>query len=251
MPTIEFTDDQYERFRAILADLEIVYVGEYGTIREEDAVDYLLDTYTPPMALDDGADASADGSAHGSADTSADGTGSQDASAGAPETPETGATDATGEDLTTVSGIGDTKAAALADAGFETVTDLRAATVDALATADGIGEDLAAEIKANLDARDDDGGDGSDEADESDGSDAPGEPGSDGDDDGGDDGAGSATQEDGAARLESMMSLLDEHDGVWRESGGDEPYEVELPDGSVESARTKDHVRQLLFQHYR
>ncbi|MFC7176684.1 hypothetical protein [Halosegnis marinus] len=48
-----------------------------------------------------------------------------------------------------------------------------------------------------------------------------------------------------------MMNLLDEHDDKWRESGGDEPYEVDLPDGSTETARTQDDVRGLLFRHYR
>ena len=31
---------------------------------------------------------------------------------------------------------------------------------------------------------------------------------------------------------------------------GDAHYEVKLPDGSVESARTKDDVRVILFKHY-
>lgn len=44
--------------------------------------------------------------------------------------------------------------------------------------------------------------------------------------------------------------LLEEHDDKWQQASGDEPYEVELPDGSTESARTKDDVRQLLFRHY-
>lgn len=245
MPTIELTDDQYERFRSICADLEAAYVGEYGTVREPDAVDYLLDTYTPPGALDD-----ADGTGASSSDAdrapddsaAADHSGAPDDSTGADtDSGRAGSAGAAEEDLTTVTGIGETKAAALEAAGFETVADLHAATVDALATVDGIGEDLAAEIKVTLDAEHAEVG-------------APG--GSDGDggrDDtaGSDDGSGSGGPDDGAARLESMMSLLDEHDDVWRESGGDEPYEVELPDGSVETARTKDHVRQLLFQHHR
>ncbi|MFT4923283.1 MAG: hypothetical protein ACI8XM_002509, partial [Haloarculaceae archaeon] len=44
--------------------------------------------------------------------------------------------------------------------------------------------------------------------------------------------------------------LLREHDDKWRESAGDTPYEVDLPDSTTASARTKDDVRQLLFRHY-
>jgi hypothetical protein len=48
-----------------------------------------------------------------------------------------------------------------------------------------------------------------------------------------------------------MMNLLSAHDDKWREASGDARYEVDLPDGNVESARTKDDVRALLFKHYR
>ncbi len=47
-----------------------------------------------------------------------------------------------------------------------------------------------------------------------------------------------------------MMSLLDTHDDKWHEADGDARYEVELPDGDVETARTKDDVRALLFKNY-
>jgi hypothetical protein len=59
--------------------------------------------------------------------------------------------------------------------------------------------------------------------------------------------AGSVT---GGGPLDGMMNLLDEHEDRWRE-GGDARYEVDLPDGTVEQARTKDDVRALLFRHYR
>jgi len=49
--------------------------------------------------------------------------------------------------------------------------------------------------------------------------------------------------------VSEMMSLLDDHDDVWREA--DSGYEVELPDGDTEQVQTKDDVRALLFQHYR
>ncbi len=47
-----------------------------------------------------------------------------------------------------------------------------------------------------------------------------------------------------------MLSLLDTHSDKWHSADGDARYEIELPDGSVESARTKDDVRATLFKHY-
>lgn len=52
------------------------------------------------------------------------------------------------------------------------------------------------------------------------------------------------------AQLNAMLSLLETHDDKWRETDGDARYEVELPDGSVQSARTKDDVRAVLFKNY-
>lgn len=51
-------------------------------------------------------------------------------------------------------------------------------------------------------------------------------------------------------KLEEMMNLLETHRDKWREASGEAPYEVDLPDGDVEPARTKDDVRALLFRHY-
>jgi len=54
----------------------------------------------------------------------------------------------------------------------------------------------------------------------------------------------------GGDRLNAMMQLLDTHDEKWREAPGDARYEVDLPDGSTETANTKDDVRALLFKNY-
>jgi hypothetical protein len=98
-----------------------------------------------------------------------------------------------------------------------------------------------------------------------------GEEAPDGSDDGGGDADGGSSTEstdgEGAAatvvgdatmsggdddELDAMMNLLDEHGDRWRESdASDARYEVELPDGTTEHARTKDDVRGLLFRHYR
>lgn len=70
-------------------------------------------------------------------------------------------------------------------------------------------------------------------------------------DGGPDEGDAAATGADDA-ELDAMMSLLDEYGDRWRDAdGSDARYEVELPDGTVERARTKDDVRGLLFEHYR
>jgi restriction endonuclease len=53
------------------------------------------------------------------------------------------------------------------------------------------------------------------------------------------------------AKLNSMMQLLDEYDDVWEKAGNDAGYQVELPDQTTETVKTKDDVRALLFKHYR
>jgi len=85
---------------------------------------------------------------------------------------------------------------------------------------------------------------------------ADGAEGSDGPDggasEGSDDAGGDAEAAGDDARLNSVMSLLGDHDEVWREAdGGEAKYEVDLPDGGTERARTKDDVRAVLFEHYR
>lgn len=57
-------------------------------------------------------------------------------------------------------------------------------------------------------------------------------------------------EEDDDEMLNAMLNLLDTHDDKWGEGNGDDRYQVELPDGSTEGARTKDDVRALLFKHY-
>ena len=47
-----------------------------------------------------------------------------------------------------------------------------------------------------------------------------------------------------------LLNLLERHDDRWREADGNERYEVELENGSVETARTKDDVKAILFEHY-
>jgi hypothetical protein len=224
MPTIEVTDEQLERLERVRAEVEDALAGPYGTVPTSGAVEYLLDTYTPPAEADAG---------------DADAESETDAAAG-----DDG--DEADPGLAAVDPIGSAKAAALERSGYDSVEDLRAAGVADLTEVEGIGETLAERILEAVGA----------------------EPATNGSDDGSDDEADTATSgtrtvvsggtstpdvgtdDAGSNRLNAMMNLLDEHADRWTEGGGDEPYEVELPDGSTETARTKDDVRGLLFRHY-
>ena len=53
-------------------------------------------------------------------------------------------------ELTDISGVGDAKAEALREAGFESVDDIRGASQSELAEANGVGNALAARIKADV-----------------------------------------------------------------------------------------------------
>ena len=160
MPELSVTDDQLRRLEAVREELEAAYVGPYGTVRREDALEYLLDTYSPP---EDGEDVEG---------------------ATAPVDASGGAADGSSDDE-----------AADADGSPSTDADEGAGAVDA-------GTNAA--------------GDGSPEN-----------------------------------TLQQAMNLLEAHDDRWRESDGDEPYEVDLPDGSTEGVRTKDDVKRLLFKHWK
>ncbi|GGM55669.1 large subunit ribosomal protein L32e [Halarchaeum rubridurum] len=54
------------------------------------------------------------------------------------------------QELEDISGVGASKAEALRDAGYETVEDVKAASQDDLAEVDGVGNALAARIKADV-----------------------------------------------------------------------------------------------------
>jgi large subunit ribosomal protein L32e len=54
------------------------------------------------------------------------------------------------EDIEDISGVGPSKAAALRDAGYESVEDVRAASQEDLAAVEGVGNALAARVKADV-----------------------------------------------------------------------------------------------------
>ena len=101
-------------------------------------------------------------------------------------------------------------------------------------------EDANGEDADDEDADGEDVGDGDVDGEDVDDGDAGGEPDVEaGDDDG-----------SGSGQLNAMLRLLDTHADKWRKGDGDARYEVDLPDGSVETARTKDDVRAILFRKY-
>jgi predicted flap endonuclease-1-like 5' DNA nuclease len=231
MPELSVSEAQLQRLESVREDLEAAYVGPYGTISREEALEYLLDTYTPPAEHD----AEGDAAAAETADTGGKTAGHE------AETTATGAdTDADAEpagDLTDIAGVGQATAEALADAGFDSVAAVREADPADLTAADGIAEKQAIDIKAEVA--------GFDGAERDDGS-VDGEDATDAEL-----GPGETEDESPENTLQQAMSLLDQHDDRWRESSGDEPYEVDLPDGGTEAVRTKDDIKRLLFKHWR
>jgi len=207
MPDISLTDEQHDRLETVRRDLEDAFVDTYGRTHLEDAIEYLLDTYTPPDERD----------TTGAYDhiATAEYPTLQQIASDVPDVPGSGI------DADEMRGklLAELGPAELADrlAEIETeATDLPDGTAD---TSDGNAEGTA------------DTSDGQDDTDATDVSDA-----------------GSDT----SGGLHSIANrLLQEHGDKWHESdSGEEPYAVELPDGTTEPARTKDDVRQLLFRHY-
>jgi len=234
MPPIDITDDHRDRIEALREELTATHAGPYASVDTEDALAYLLDLAD---AVDD-PEREADPAALG--DDRTDDAGSA--------TPGDGASfdrDRARERLESrPRRHGDPDAAEETDlyeiaAAFDVTgrSDMtKAELVDAVLDA---AESLAADPFSWVDV--DLGGDASEPgpSDESESSDSA------------DDGAETGSESDaGASQLDAMMSLLDTHDDKWREADGDARYEVELPDGDVETARTKDDVRALLFKNY-
>lgn len=221
MPDLSVSETQLERLEEISAELEAVYVGEYGTVRSTDALQYLMDTYTPPEKAEG---------------NEGDG----------------GRSPADIEGLTAIDGVGEATAKSLVIAGFRSVDDIVKASPEALAGVKGIGREQAVDIVAAATELEGDsaattGRDDGSETGEAAGNDGADE-GSSSDADGSEPGRGERSPE---STLQQAMSLLDAHDDRWRESSGDEPYEVDLPDGSTEAVRTKDDIKRLLFKHWR
>ncbi|SMO43289.1 Rho termination factor N-terminal domain-containing protein [Halorubrum cibi] len=256
MPPIEITDDHRERIERLREELADRHAGPYATVGTEEVLGYLLDLADAVDDPDRSADADRLAGRGDGSNATGDGDGDRspfdrEAARAALEErnrrhgdPE----DADRSDLYSiaaefdVSGRSDMTKGELVEAILDAAAELAVdpfARVDVAVpdAADGSGDDeteSAATDPADDESADDDGA---------------------GPEGAGDDTAGAADNEandadGGAGQLNAMMSLLDTHDDKWRKGDGDARYEVELPDGSVETARTKDDVRALLFRNY-
>jgi hypothetical protein len=215
MPAISITDDQRERLRWIQARLGDDV--EYGHVRPRDALEFLLDRFDETGELSSATGTAPEETTSGAASESESESDSESESAS-----RTTSADTTGR-------IGRTDGFVVMNGG----------DVAASGGAADRGDDDRAAASADADAEDDavetaEDATGDESAAASDSSETAGD------------------EADGETRLNSVMSLLDDHDGRWRETGGgEEKYEVDLPDGGTERARTKDDVRAVLFRHYR
>jgi len=219
MPEITVTETQRETLAEIQSDLEAAYIDTYGQIRTTDVLQYLLDTYTPPEQQ--GGDVAYE----------------RIATAEFPRLQEV-ATDVedvpgSGIDAETMRGE------LLSTLGVEAFAT-RLADLDGAKGSDGGGSDA-----------DSGGADGSDTSADDASPDAPSETeGATEDADSGSTGGPGAAGGSADSILSAANQLLDDHDDKWRKGGGNEPYEVDLPDGTTKTVRTKDDIRQILFKHY-
>ncbi|MFA9504613.1 hypothetical protein NP511_02645 [Natrinema thermotolerans] len=219
MKTLEVTDEQYAFIQHLREEISESVVGKYGFVREQDAVQFLIDNLDEEIELE----------ADGEFDSSA--TDDVAASVGAAIDGE-----ADPHDLEEVSYIeGEAP-------GTDGVVDDADGDEDLESESDDPAEPVDDDASDADEGADDDGEDGGgDESDADDESDTDGDDGSDDD--------GSADDDD---MLDEMMSLLETHDDKWEEAASaDYRYSVDLPDGSTEQVQTKDDVRALLFKNYR
>lgn len=246
MPPLEITDDHRDRIEALRAELADRHAGPYATVGTEEVLSYLLDL---AEAVDD-PDRSADldrpatgGSGSGVDAGSVDDGGSDADGSSAPFDREAAREtlrernrrhgdpeEAERSDLYSI-------AAAFDVAGRSDMAkdELVEAILDAAAT---LADDPFAHVDVTVPEVAAEDADADDEVENADA------------DDEAENESESDAADDGAGQLNAMMSLLDTHDDKWREGDGDVRYEVELPDGDVETARTKDDVRALLFRNY-
>ncbi len=273
MDTLDIPDEHRDRIEALRAELADEHGGPYATVEPNHVLAYLLDL---AEAVDDpGREAAPRGETD--ADPETKGTGDGVPASEAPFDRETvrdqladrnrkhtGSADGDPMDLYSIAAefnvtgrSGMTKdelitaiidrAAALAADPFAAVgVDVDGVVEDDTETA-GTAADGTSETEGDSDAADPDeteAAPGETEAAPGETETAPDEAESNPDDSGAENGGSDSGQ------LNAMMSLLETHNDKWREGDGDARYEVDLPDGGVETARTKDDVRALLFRNY-
>ncbi|TKX85121.1 hypothetical protein EXE43_15315 [Halorubrum sp. SS5] len=260
MPTLDISEDHADRIEALRAELAAAHAGPYASVDREDALAYLLDladAVDDPDRVAAPATDDQDGSERSAAagddepfdrDRARELLASRNRRRSDPDPDDpmdlsdiaaafevTGRSEMTKDEL--IDAVLDAAAALAADPFSRVDIDL-----DDEADADGAGDG---------DAADGNGATEDDDRNEVDAGDDAGD-GTEADDDGADasEDAAGGSDDGGAGQLDAMMSLLDTHADKWREADGDARYEVDLPDGSVETARTKDDVRALLFRNY-
>jgi hypothetical protein len=237
MRSIEITDDQHDRLTALREELADTHADSYTSVTLPDVVAYLLDLAD---AVDDPArEADVAAAADDDADpfprdklearlqernrrhSDADPETPMDLYTIAAEYNISGRSNMTKQELMTA--ILDATERRYSDPLAPVDVDFPDPDSDAESAADGTADaaDAAGDAETASDAADGDDSDGDD---------------------------GSEAGDDG--QLNAMLSLLETHSDKWHSADGDARYEVELPDGSVESARTKDDVRATLFKHY-
>lgn len=175
MPELRLTESQWERLDALQEELAAEHAGPYASVRQQDAIDYLLDLAEeindPRRRLDLENDAPS-----GSTETNMGD--NKDSSDNNPA----GRMTAASED---VAGDGDSPSDSLTNEGNPSAEPVKIDSVsDVIKNPDGI------------------------------------------------------------------LDLLERHDDKWQEGTGEERYEVKLDDGTIETARTKDDVKAILFRHY-
>ena len=227
MPELTVTESQQEQLEAVKTDLEAAYIDTYGHIRTKDVLQYLLDTYTPPEQQRD--------VAHERIAT-AEFPRLQQVAAEVEGVPGSGIdTETMRGELVSTLGV-EEFASRLAELDPPEDGAAKAEDIGPAADSDAEADEDEAEAPSEAEAAGDD--DGEEDAEEDD--DTSGTP----------DAGNPAPGGDSNAILSAANQLLNNHDDKWRKGSGEEPYEVDLPDGSTADVRTKDDVKQLLFKHY-
>lgn len=222
VPEIALTEDQYERIEQVRADIEAAYIDSYGYVPVEDVIEYLLDTYTPPDERErrDAYERIA--------------------------TAEYPQLQRVASDVSGVPGSGidadEMRGKLLAALGAKRFAAKLEEETDPGDDPEPATDSSTGETGEGVEANGSTAAEGTDRP-------ATEEPPAETTADG-TDGAGGPVESPGDDPLAAVNRLLRDNADKWRESGGDEPYEVDLPDGTTEAVRTRDDVRQLLFRHY-
>lgn len=216
MPTVELTDEQFRRLETLIEELSTAHAGAYATVETGDAIEYLLDL---AEAVEDPDREAAP----------TDGAFPEPAVRTTLEARHRRSDSDDGEmDLYTI-------AAAFEISGRSSMT--KAELIDAIVEqAQARFEDPFVDVDVPFPPGQ------PDQTDDDTTSQPTAQP----------DTASQSTQqgEESGPQLDAMLNLLETHEEKWTEADGDARYEVTLPDGSTETARTKDDIRALLFKHY-